>query len=161
MPSVPKYKENPFTEDKGIEGKNGITRITTLGFKAFKEESKGLYLFTQKQEKKEIFFDAVAKHVAITLGLKSAGMKTLRVVLWLSQKKRVSEGTMELTQHSLELFLINNDLKISNTTFRRGLQELLQVQVLARTLKRGNFFVNPAFLGKIDQAAFTVLYKKN
>lgn len=59
-------------------------------------------------------------------------------------------------------FLENNDssISLSLSTFKRGLNELEQAKIIAKTIKLGDYFINPNFLFNGNRIAFTTVLEK-
>jgi DNA-binding GntR family transcriptional regulator len=51
-------------------------------------------------------------------------------------------------------------IQISEATFRRGISELENAQIIAKTLRQGVFFINPNFVFNGDRVAFTTVIER-
>ena len=65
--------------------------------------------------------------------------------------------------YTLTDFLKANPQKktMSKETLKRGLRELNDAQIIARTVKQGRFYINPNFIFNGDRIAFTTLIERS
>ena len=65
--------------------------------------------------------------------------------------------------YTLADFLKANPEKksMSKETMKRGLRELNNAQIIARTVKQGRFYINPNFIFNGDRIAFTTLIERS
>ncbi|PVK27321.1 hypothetical protein C4840_24940, partial [Salmonella enterica subsp. enterica serovar Braenderup] len=52
-------------------------------------------------------------------------------------------------------------LKLSESTYRRGLTELCKAQIIAKSIKLGRYVINPNFVFNGDRIAFTTMIERN
>ncbi len=45
-------------------------------------------------------------------------------------------------------------------TFKRGMNELEKAQIIAKTMRKGRYFINPNFMFNGDRIAFTTLIER-
>ena len=65
----------------------------------------------------------------------------------------------------LEDFLAAHDdtkkpLRLSLATFKRGINELEDAQIIAKTVRQGRYFINPNFVFNGDRIAFTTVIER-
>ncbi len=75
--------------------------------------------------------------------------------MWTIQGKALNKDEVTLDSFVLEDFLISNESKLSPATFKRGLNELEKSQILAKTVRKGIYFINPNFIFNGNRIAFT------
>lgn len=79
------------------------------------------------------------------------------------QKRAIDKDLIPLDKWVLEEFLEDNNkqrnkpLNLSITTFWRGLVDLENAQIIAKSIRPGNYFINPNFTFNGDRIAFTTL----
>ncbi|MEM7874823.1 hypothetical protein [Morganella morganii] len=68
----------------------------------------------------------------------------------------------ELVDHyTFDDFMSNNgELKMTLRTFQRGLSELESRKIIAKTMRKGFYYINPNFVFNGDRIAFTTLIEK-
>ena len=53
-----------------------------------------------------------------------------------------------------------DSLKLSYATLKRGINELEKAQIIAKTMRKGFYFINPNFVFNGDRIAFTTLIER-
>ena len=84
----------------------------------------------------------------------------LDVLMYALQNQAIDKDIVALDRFVLKDFLKNNILKLSLTTFSRGLSELVNSQIIARHNRQGFFFINPSFCFNGDRLAFTTVIER-
>ena len=51
-------------------------------------------------------------------------------------------------------------MRLSQTTFWRGLAELVKAHIIAKTMRQGRYFINPNFIFNGDRVAFTTVIER-
>lgn len=128
-------------------------------------EIHGTHITTYKKVDGEQFVKIFTTNIAMTFGFTAAGIKTFGVLLWAVQNNTLSKDEADLDNLMLASFLkCHTDkslpLKLSPATFRRGLSELETAQIIAKTLRKGRYFINPNFVFNGDRVAFTTLIER-
>ncbi|MGP0837842.1 hypothetical protein [Serratia sp. CY85251] len=54
----------------------------------------------------------------------------------------------------------SHPLKLSHATFKRGINELEKALIIAKTLRKGRYFINPNFVFNGDRVAFTTMIER-
>ncbi|MEZ2646550.1 hypothetical protein ACBQ03_23750, partial [Escherichia coli] len=54
----------------------------------------------------------------------------------------------------------NPNLKMTLRTFQRGLSELESSKIIAKTMRKGFYYINPNFVFNGDRIAFTTLIER-
>ena len=162
---VIRYKENPFLNSGTnlIETKKKQVKLTPMGkgdnvlVNQHTGEVQGTHLVTFREVDAKEFVKLFAGNIALTFDLTAAGIKSFNVLFWTLQYSAISKDVVDLDKYTLEDFLDNHpQLKaFSLPTFRRGLSELTEAKIIAPTLKRGRYFINPHFCFNGDRIAFT------
>lgn len=81
-------------------------------------------------------------------------------------EKSIEKDLVPLDKWVLEEFLEDaNDerdppIKLSQPTFFRGLVELEKAQIIAKSIRQGQYFLNPNFAFNGDRVAFTTLIER-
>lgn len=79
------------------------------------------------------------------------------------QKRAIDKDLIPLDKWVLEEFLEDNNkqrnkpLNLSIATFWRGLVDLENAQIIAKSIRPGSYFINPNFAFNGDRIAFTTL----
>ncbi|MFZ7213966.1 hypothetical protein ACLSZJ_11195, partial [Avibacterium avium] len=81
--------------------------------------------------------------------------------LWAVQNQALAKDQVLLDSMMLDDFLKDyGNLKLSYTTLKRGINELEKAQIIAKTMRKGFYFINPNFVFNGDRIAFTTLIER-
>jgi hypothetical protein len=161
-----RFKENPFLEALTVNKKD--KRINVNPISADREvlvnqvtgEIKGTLVTTFRSVDDAKFVKLFTQNIALTFDLKSAGIKAFNILMFTLQD-RFKTDTVTLDKFALEEFITNHaNLKLSESTFLRGLRELETAQIIAKTMRRGVYFINPSFVFNGDRIAFTTIIER-
>jgi hypothetical protein len=166
-----RYKENPFLEALQITTAGKRVTVNTMGnednvlVNQETGEVKGTVVTTFKSVDDAQFVKLFSQNIALTFDLKASGIKAFNVLIFAVQGA-IRNDTISLDKYMLEDFIAANSendppLKLSEATFMRGLKELEKAQIIAKTMRRGQYFINPSFAFNGDRIAFnTVIQRK-
>lgn len=170
--SVVRYKENPFIKNMVVPiGKQNV-RISRLGkddsvlVNQHTGEIHGTHVTAYRKVDKAEFVKLFTKNIALTFDLKAAEIKAFNVLLWAMQRKAIEKDLVPLDKWVLDEFLLDaneirtSKLKLSLSTFWRGLAELEKAQIVAKSIRQGMYYINPNFAFNGDRIAFTTLIEK-
>jgi hypothetical protein len=171
MSEVVRYSENPFIEGMNVPTKGRAVRISKIGgsgdvlVNQHTGEVSGTHVTTYRKVDAEKFVKLFTANIALTFALKSAGIKAMNVVIWTVQHNAISKDQVDLEKFTLELFLkshvdLDPPIKLSLATFGRGIAELEKANIIAKTLKKGRYFINPNFVFNGDRIAFTTVIER-
>lgn len=171
MSQLTRYKENPFLKDMVIPVKDRKIQISPLGkdnnilVNQSTGEIIGTHVTTYKKVDGEQFIKLFTANIGLTFDLTSSGIKVFTVMLWAVQNRAITKDQVDLELLTLEAFheAHANDskpLKLSESTYRRGLTELCKAQIIAKSVKLGRYFINPNFVFNGDRIAFTTLIER-
>jgi hypothetical protein len=166
-----RYETNPFLENMIVPIKGKRIHLSKLGkeqnvlVNQVTGEVHGTHITTHKRVDAEQFVKLFTANIALTFNLSSAGIKAFNVLVWAVQHSALSKDQIDFDMRILEDFLrIHSDdekpLKMSNPTFKRGINELEKAQLIAKTIRQGRYFINPNFVFNGDRIAFTTLIEK-
>ncbi len=167
-----RYKNNPFIEGMVVPIKGRKVQLSSIGsdknilINQSTGEIKGTHVTTFKQVDGEQFVKLFTANIALTFDLSAPGIKAFNVLLWVVQNYALTKDEVDLDSLILEDFMNahkknKKPLKLSLTTFKRGVSELEKAQIIAKTLRKGRYFINPNFVFNGDRIAFTTIIKKN
>jgi hypothetical protein len=164
-----RYETNPFLENMTVPVKGRQVRLSRLGrddnvlVNQSTGEVLGTHVTTFKPVDGEQFVKLFTANVGLAFDLTSAGIKTFTALMWTVQNYGLARDEVPLDGLTLERFLNAQDNKksLSMTTFKRGILELEKAQIIAKTRRKGDYFINPNFIFNGDRIAFTtVLHRK-
>lgn len=169
--SVERFKTNPFLEGMIIPVKGKQVRLSKLGrednvlINQSTGEVHGTHVTTYKSVDSEQFVKLFTANIAMTFDLQSAGIKALTVVIWTLQNHALAKDEIALDQIVLDDFLeAHQDRKppmsLSIATLKRGINELEKAKIIAKTVRKGWYFINPNFIFNGDRIAFTTVIEK-
>lgn len=162
-----RYKANPFLQDMVIKKKGKYVKLSRLGrdntvlINNETGEHFGTHVTTVKQVDDEQFIKLFTANVALTFELNSPGIKAFTVLLWSVQRNALAKDEVPLDSLIFEEFIeAHQTVKMSVATFLRGLSELVRAQIIAKTMRRGWYYINPNFIFNGDRIAFTTLIER-
>lgn len=170
--SLVRHKTNPFIEDMVVPVKGRQVKLSRLGrsdqsilVNQTTGEVHGTHLTTYKRVDGEQFIKLFTANIGLTFDLSAAGIKAFSVLLWVVQHKAISRDEVDLDALTLEEFIEGHSdskkpLSLSLTTFKRGMNELEKSQIIAKTMRKGRYFINPNFVFNGDRVAFTTVIER-
>lgn len=122
----------------------------------------GTHVTTYKPVDGEQFVKLFTANVGLAFDLTSAGVKGFTVLIWTVQNYGLAKDEIHLDVLTLERFLAAQEGKkqLSLATFKRGLAELEGAQIIAKTMRKGVYFINPNFVFNGDRLAFTTVIER-
>lgn len=122
----------------------------------------GTHLTTYRQVDGEQFVKLFTANIALTFDLSAAGIKAFNVLAWVVQHNAISKDEVILDTLMVNDFLEaqSKPLRLSIATFKRGLNELEKAQIIAKTMRKSVYFINPNFVFNGDRIAFTTLIER-
>ncbi|MEX3614764.1 MAG: replication/maintenance protein RepL [Burkholderia gladioli] len=164
--SLVRYKTNPFLDDMIVPVKGKQIRLSRLGrednvlVNQNTGEIHGTHVTTYKRVDGEQFVKLFTANIGMTFDLSSAGIKAFGVLLWTVQYKALSKDEVDLDSFVLEDFIEAQKMSLSLATFKRGITELEKAQIVAKTMRKGRYFINPNFVFNGDRVAFTTVIER-
>lgn len=166
-----RYKSNPFAVDMMVPVRGKQVKLSPLGSESnvlvnqATGEVHGTHVTTFKRVDGQQFIKLFTANIGLTFDLSSAGIKTFGVLLWSVQKSAISKDEVDMDALVLEDFVeahsdSSKPLMLSSATFKRGLNELEKAQIIAKTMRKGRYFINPNFVFNGDRIAFTTLIER-
>jgi len=173
--SLQRYSENPFVGDMLIPVKNRSVKLSSMGegdnivLNQSTGEVQATHLTTYKRVDGEQFVKLFTANIALTFDLKAAGIKAFNVVMWAVQHNAISKDQVDLDSFMLDDFIDahasgpggEKRLKLSLATFKRGLNELIRAQIIAMTLRKGRYYINPNFAFNGNRIAFSTIIERD
>ncbi|WP_352230783.1 replication/maintenance protein RepL [Escherichia coli] len=165
--SVVRYKENPFIKDLALTISSKRVMISPMGkdehvlVNQSTGEVTGTNVVTYKKVDSEEFVKLFSRNIALTFELTSSGIKSLNVLIWSVQNTAIQKDVVALDQLAFDDFMKENpNLKMTLRTFQRGLSELESSKIIAKTMRKGFYYINPNFVFNGDRIAFTTLIER-
>lgn len=168
--SLERYKENPFTTGMIIPVKGKQVQLSPMGkddnvlVNQSTGEVQGTHVTTYKKVDSAQFIKIFPAQIGAIFELKAAGIKALGLLMWLlKDSKSIDKDRVLVDSYSLEDFLKSNEgenIKLSAATMKRGLNELEKASIIAKTIRKGFYFINPNFIFNGNRIAFTNIIEK-
>jgi hypothetical protein len=156
------YEENPFIVDAAVNSKPGVKRISnTHGDKMMiVNEGTGEVVagagFWQIQEvDRTQFVKLYVNGVRAFKELSGAGTKVFEL-MYLEIQKQIGKDKIYLTFRGID----QDVTPISETSYQRGLKELISKGFLAPCVLQGWYFINPDYVFNGDRLAFVKEFRK-
>lgn len=157
-----RYDHNPFVGDAAENTKQGIKRISNKDgsrMMVVNETTREIVApagFWQAQEvDKTQFVKLYVNGVKAFKDLTGAGTKVFEV-LYHKVQNNIGKDTLWLTYPSLDQL----ETPMGETTFYRGMKELLEKGFIAESLTPGMYYLNPDYMWNGDRLAFVKEFKK-
>ena len=169
--SVVRYKTNPFIGEMIVPIKGRQIKVSALGkddnilVNQSTGEILGTHVTTFKKVDSEQFVKLFTANIGLTFDLSSAGIKAFGVLLWAVQHQSMSKDEVVLDSLVLEEFIEAHSekkppLRHSLATMKRGINELEKAKIIAKTMRKSFYFINPNFLFNGDRVAFTTVIER-
>ena len=155
-------KTNPFLEQQ-VSTKSKVS-ITTLNDNTWVNqitgEVGGTALIKRKVVDESKFVKVFTDNIGLFFGLTSAGNKAFALLMWALQKIKDTD-LVELNEWTRDELLKDTHKKdFSMATFYRGLKELENENIIAKSQKVGWYFINPHFVFNGDRIVFMTMIEK-
>lgn len=163
-----RHANNPFTNSLTVKAKtkkinvsSGVSSQLGVNEDVFINHKTGEVLQTSVSTFKKVddteFTKLFVANIGLTFNLKSAGIKAFNLLMWCVQYHAINKDIVQLDEYTLKDFITSNtDMKInlSTSTLYRGLDELVDAQIIARFTKQGFYYINPSFCFNGDRVVF-------
>lgn len=161
-----KYDQNPFVKDMKVPLRNKQVRVSRMGDDVLVNQAtgevKGTHVISYKKVDSQQFVKMFTQNIALTFNLTSAGIKAFNVLMFSAQSQR-NVDTVSMDLLTLDDFLhanSENGLKLTRSTFYRGIDDLIECNIIASTRRTGQYFINPNFIFNGDRVAFTQVIER-
>ena len=158
---IERHKTNPFLNEMVIKKNSKQVKVSSLGkdnnilVNQETGEVQGTHVVTYKQVDEAEFVKIFTANIALTFELKSAGIKAFNVLLWTLQRKGIERDLVPLDSFALEEFNEQHEKQLSLPTFNRGLRDLDKSKIIAKSYRKGFYFINPTLVFNGNRIAFT------
>lgn len=166
--SLERYEKNPFIDDMVVTTSTKQVKISALGkdnnimINQDTGEVSGTHVVTYKKVDDGEFVKLFSANVALTFDLRAAGIKTFSVLIWMVQHRAIGKDIVILDQLALSDWKNAHEGKdLSYATFKRGLNELEGARIIAKTLRKGHYFINPNFVFNGNRIAFSSVIERD
>ena len=154
-----RYFKNPFILSASNNTKGGLRRISTGNDKLMVvNENMGECLggagFFQYQEvDKTQFLKLYVNGVKAITELSSAGTKVFEI-LYRAMQEQKDTDTILMSYDIID----TTSVKISRTTYFKGMKELVEKKFIAETIIQNYYFINPDYMFNGDRLSFVKSY---
>lgn len=142
-----RYEKNPLINKMIITPTSKKIKISPTG-------TAGTHITTFKKVDSKEFSELFASNMALTFGLKKAGEKVFKILTWTVQQSK-NKDEVALDSIVLSEFKKNNQVSISISVFQRGINELEKAKIIAKTKRKGFYFINPNFVFNGNRIVFS------
>lgn len=156
---LPRHTKNPFPNNTSLHKKTGVRRITTgkdrlALFNENTGEQVGIGGFYQAMEvDKTQFVKLYVDGVSAIEGLSSSGKKVFKI-LYLAIRDNKDTDTILMSYDIVDQDVV----KISRTTYFKGMKELADKKFIAETMIQNYYFINPDYMFNGDRLTFMKTY---
>lgn len=156
---LPRYKSNPFLQNTSNNTKSGSRRITTGKDRLLVinentgEQLAGAGFFQWQEVDKTQFLKLYINGVKALTELTGAGTKVFEILY------RTVQDFKDTDRVFLAYELVDQDIvKISESTYYRGMKELVNKGFIAETTVQNSYFINPDLIFNGDRLSFVKSY---
>lgn len=155
-----KHLTNPFVANASASTKDGFKRISNGGDKMMVVSGNTGEIvapagFWQAQEvDKTQFVKLYINGVKAFSDLSNSGTKVF-AILYLKVQDGIGKDVLYLSFHDIDQMIT----PMSESTFMRGIKELIGKNFIAETMVAGRYFLNPDFMWNGDRLAFVKEYR--
>lgn len=163
-----RYEVNPFSENKPIPVSGKRVTVSRMGsndgvvISNRHGEVLGTEVSTFKKVDSAKFVKLFAHNIALTFDLNKSGIKAFTVLMWIVQERAINKDVVVLDKLALDDFVGScGNIELSMATFSRGIKCLEEAHILAKTMRKGWYFINPSFCFNGDRIAFTSIIERD
>lgn len=161
------YKMNPFVFEKELKIETKTRNLTVrkgteLVSKDNLDESESYLtnIIQRKEVDKEEFIKLFTSQIKVYFDLTKTAYKIFLIVLSLYQKE-IGKDYVLLTCKKAQNIAKTLDFELSSPIFYRGIKELIEKKIIAKSVDKIVFYINPAIFFNGDRARFvTEVIKK-
>lgn len=161
------YKMNPFVFEKELKIETKTRNLTVrkgteLVSKDNSDESESYLtnIIQRKEVDKEEFIKLFTSQIKVYFDLTKTAYKIFLIVLSLYQKE-IGKDYVLLTCKKAQNIAKTLDFELSSPIFYRGIKELIEKKIIAKSVDKIVFYINPAIFFNGDRARFvTEVIKK-
>ena len=161
------YKMNPFVFDKELKIETKTRNLTVrkgteLVNKDNADESESYFsnIVQKKEVDKEEFIKLFTSQIKVYFDLTKTAHKIFLIILALYQKE-IGKDYVLLTCKKAQNVAKTLDFELSAPIFYRGIKELVEKKIIAKSVDKIVFYINPAIFFNGDRARFvTEVIKK-
>ncbi len=158
-----KYHDNPFLNSDEITVRNKRVRISVSSgdnhnvlLNTDTGEMAHTHIVSYRKVDDEEFVKLFTANIALTFNLSVAGRKTFDLLLRVLQRTAIGKDQVYLSDDIREDALTEfPNIKLSKATFHRGLKDLEENKIIARSVNTNVYFINPHLIFNGDRVAFT------
>lgn len=163
---IVRHEENPFIEHMHLSIRSKNIKLSKIGKSNAVDlvntetgEHHGTYIGTTKRVDNEQFIKLFTANLALTFDLKAAGIKAFNVLCFVMENK-IEKDKVIIDKLVLDDFNKRYEKKLSKTVLYRGISELIENQIIARSLREAEYFINPNFVFNGDRVVFATIIER-
>ena len=164
--NIVRFKENPFLDKLVVRTRTKSVEVAPIGkekdvyINGTTGEVAGTEVRTYKKVDDAEFVKLFTANIALTFDLKSAGIKAFNVLMYTVQRVAIERDLIAFDHFTLDDFNEFHEKKLSLSTFKRGINELIKAQIIARNVRSGHFYINPNFCFNGNRIVFQTIIEK-
>lgn len=163
-----RFKENPYNKNFQIQVKSKQISLKSNNSPLLVDSKTGevemTHVVTYREVDDEEFLKLFTKNLSIIFNLSAAGTKALIVVCFSVQRHAINKDTIPLKrrvyQEFIQEFGTRLTTRFTEPTFQRGIKDLIEKNVLAKTEHLGEYFINHNLVFNGNRFALTDIIKK-
>jgi hypothetical protein len=145
-----RYTSNPFITDMTLDFsvrqvKFDTSNETNILVNEDTGESKNIDYVTYKKVDKEPFIKLFVNNSAF-FNLKVVGHKVFYIVVYLLQKRTINKDIITIDKYTVNDYLEEYDVTLPRSSLIKGINDLIEANIIARAEKIGDYYINPAVI---------------
>lgn len=164
-----RFRKNPYDENFQINAKSKQISLKSNNSPLLLDKNGEIemtHVVTYREVDEEEFLKLFTKNLSLIFNLSSAGNKALIVVCFVIQKYAVNEDVISLGRYIFREFIEEYGSRLyvdfTEPTFQRGVKDLIEKNVLAKTITPGRYFINYNVVFNGNRFTLTdIIQKKN
>ena len=159
---VPVYADNPFLEAFGIVVKKKSS-IVASGLQITDQEGEEIncgIVGRITEVDSETFIKMYTSNLSNFFDLSSSAIKVLVILLKEIQEYSKDRAEVYISYDQVKIYCQNENKKLSQPTFSRGIKELINNKFIAKSIKgSGWYWINPSIIFNGDRVRFVNEYR--
>lgn len=160
-----RFKKNPFITGDVIPVKNRQVSLYRNSDKkilvdTITGEVNSTHVVKYKEVDADEFVKLFTKNIALMFELTATGIKAFTVLMFAVQKRAIGKDKIQFGRSVLREFKEEMKMHLTESTFNRGIAELVKNHIIAKTIDKGEYFINPYIVFNGDRITLTNIIQK-
>jgi hypothetical protein len=161
-----KHKESPFLENFTVSTKGKRVTVNQIGktndmiVSPDTGEIKGTHVVAYRQVDDAEFVKIFTANIALTFELNQSGRKVFDMLIRVMQHSAITRDQVYIDEHVREEFATSHNVNLASATMYRGIDNLIERKIIARSQRTNIYFINPSLVFNGDRVAFSTVIER-